>query len=71
MNQDKQNNNKKEIKCSAKMEIIYRITNEDGTIEERVANIDVPGKGDMDFRSRVFNMMYPDSVSFLSRFSFS
>ena len=49
MNQDKQNNNKKEIKCSAKMEIIYRITNEDGTIEERVANIDVPSKGDMDF----------------------
>ena len=49
MSQDKQNNIKKEIKCSAKMEIIYRITNEDGTIEERVANVNVPGKGDMDF----------------------
>lgn len=49
MSQDKQNNINKEIKCSAKMEIIYRITNEDGTIEERVANVNVPGKGDMDF----------------------
>lgn len=49
MSQDKQNNIKQEIKCSAKMEIIYRITNEDGTIEERVANVNVPGKGDMDF----------------------
>lgn len=49
MSQDKQNNIKQEIKCNAKMEIIYRITNEDGTIEERVANVNVPGKGDMDF----------------------
>ena len=31
MSQDEQNNIKNEIKCSAKMEIIYRITNEDGT----------------------------------------
>ena len=49
MSQDKQDNIKKEIKCSSKMEIIYRITNEDGTIEERVANVNVPGEGDMDF----------------------
>ena len=33
------------------MEIIYRITLEDGTVEERIANIDVPGRGDMDFSS--------------------
>ena len=51
MSQDKQDNIKKEIKCSSKMEIIYRITNEDGTIEERVANVNVPGEGDMDFSS--------------------
>ena len=31
------------------MEIIYRITNEDGTMEEHAANISVPGKSDMDF----------------------
>ena len=49
MSQDKQNNSEKEVKCSAKMEIIYRITNEDGTVEERVANVNVPGKSDMDF----------------------
>lgn len=50
MNQEK-NNSEKEIRRSAKMEIIYRITLEDGTVEERVANIDVPGRGDMDFSS--------------------
>jgi hypothetical protein len=50
MNQEK-NNSEKEIRRSAKMEIIYRITLEDGTVEERIANIDVPGRGDMDFSS--------------------
>ena len=50
MNQEK-NNSEKEIRRSAKMEIIYRITLEDGTVEERVAKIDVPGRGDMDFSS--------------------
>ena len=49
MSKDKENDNEKEIKRSAKMEIIYRITNEDGTVEERVANVNVPGKSDMDF----------------------
>ena len=51
MNEEKKNITEKEIKRSAKMEIIYRITNEDGTIEERVANISVPGRSDMDFSS--------------------
>lgn len=50
MNQEK-NNSEKDIRRSAKMEIIYRITLEDGTVEERIANIDVPGRGDMDFSS--------------------
>lgn len=50
MNQEK-NNSGKEIKRSAKMEIIYRITLEDGTVEERVGVIDIPGRGDMDFSS--------------------
>jgi hypothetical protein len=50
MNQEK-NNSEKEIRRSAKMEVIYRITLEDGTVEERIANIDVPGRGDMDFSS--------------------
>jgi hypothetical protein len=50
MNQEK-NNSEKEIRRSAKMEIIYRITLEDGTVEERIANIDVPGRGDIDFSS--------------------
>lgn len=50
MNQEK-NNSEKEIRRSAKMEIIYRTTLEDGTVEERIANIDVPGRGDMDFSS--------------------
>ena len=49
MSQDKQNNSEKKIKRSAKMEIIYRITDEDGSVEERVANFNVPGKNDMDF----------------------
>ena len=49
MSKDKQNNGEKEIKCSAKLEIIYRITNEDGTVEECVASANVPGKCDMDF----------------------
>ena len=49
MSKDKQNNNEKEIMRNAKMEIIYRITDEDGTVVERVANVNVPGKSDMDF----------------------
>lgn len=51
MNEEMKNITEKEIKRSAKMEIIYRITNEDGTIEERVAHISVPGRSDMDFSS--------------------
>ena len=43
----------KEIKRSAKMEFIARITLEDGSIEERTVEVDggVPGMGDMDFSS--------------------
>lgn len=51
MNKEEKNNSEKEIKRSAKMEITYRITNEDGTVEERTANINIPGKSDMDFSS--------------------
>ena len=49
MSKEEKNNSEKEIKRSAKMEIIYRITNEDGTVEEHTANTNIPGKSDMDF----------------------
>ena len=53
MTMDKKQDSKKEIKRSAKMEFIARITLEDGTIEERVVAVDggVPGIGDADFSS--------------------
>ena len=50
---DKEQDSRKEIKRSAKMEFIARITLEDGTVEERVVAVDggVPGIGDADFSS--------------------
>ena len=50
---DKEQDSKKEINRSAKMEFIARITLEDGTVEERVVAVDggVPGVGDADFSS--------------------
>ena len=53
MTMDKEQDSKKEIKRSAKMEFIARITLEDGTVEERVVAVDggVPGIGDADFSS--------------------
>ena len=50
---DRKQDSKKEIKRSAKMEFIARITLEDGTVEERVVAVDggVPGIGDADFSS--------------------
>lgn len=46
-------NNSKEIKRSAKMEFIARVTLEDGSVVERTVSVDggVPGVGDMDLGS--------------------
>ncbi|MBR6187825.1 MAG: hypothetical protein IKQ59_02550 [Prevotella sp.] len=52
MNQEK-NSSEKEIKRGAAMELIARITLEDGSVEEHVVKVDggVPGLSDADFSS--------------------
>ena len=52
MNQEKEKSGQ-QVKRGARMEFIARITLEDGTVEERVVEVEggIPGLGDSDFSS--------------------